>query len=157
LAMLGHELRNPLAAITNAGELTKLLDPKDDTFEESLDIIRQQAALMKRLVDDLLDVSRITSGRVQLQKSGVETGEIVKRGAEAPAILFSSRGHELQLEVRPKGTLLEADPYRLEQVLSNLLVNAAKYTDAGGQVWFSAKREGSDIVFRVKDTGIGIG
>ena len=74
LAMLGHELRNPLAAITNAGELTRLLDPDDASYDEALEIIRQQASLMKRLVDDLLDVSRITSGRVQLQKSLVDAG-----------------------------------------------------------------------------------
>jgi signal transduction histidine kinase/DNA-binding response OmpR family regulator len=157
LAMLGHELRNPLAAITNAGELTKLLDPNDATFDESLDIIRQQAALMKRLVDDLLDVSRITSGRVQLQKQMVDAAEIVTRVAESNDILFSSRAHKLHVDAPPKGTLLEADPYRLEQILSNLLVNAAKYTDSGGEIWFSAKREGPDVVFRVKDNGIGIG
>ena len=157
LAMLGHELRNPLAAITNAGELTKLLDPSEATFDESLEIIRQQAALMKRLVDDLLDVSRITSGRVQLQKSQVDAGEIITRVAEAHDALFSSREHTLHLDTPGEETLLEADPYRLEQVLSNLLVNAAKYTDAGGEIWFSAKREGSDVVFRVRDSGIGIG
>jgi signal transduction histidine kinase/DNA-binding response OmpR family regulator len=157
LAMLGHELRNPLAAITNAGELTKLLDPGEATFDESLEIIRQQAALMKRLVDDLLDVSRITSGRVQLQKSPVDAAEIVTRVAESNDLLFSSRGHTLHLETPPEGTILEADPYRLEQILSNLLVNAAKYTDAGGEIWFSAQQEGPDIVFRVRDSGIGIG
>ncbi len=157
LAMLGHELRNPLAAITNAGELTKLLDPSEATFAESLDIIRQQAALMKRLVDDLLDVSRITSGRVQLQKSQIDAGEIITRVAESHDALFSSREHTLHLDTPDEETLLEADPYRLEQILSNLLVNAAKYTDSGGEIWFSAKREGSDVVFRVRDTGIGIG
>jgi signal transduction histidine kinase/DNA-binding response OmpR family regulator len=157
LAMLGHELRNPLAAITNAGELTRLLDPDDANFEESLEIIRQQASLMKRLVDDLLDVSRITSGRVQLQKSLVDAAEIVTRVAESNELLFSSRGHKLRLHVPPKNTLLEADPYRLEQVLSNLLVNAAKYTDPGGKITFSAARENDNILFRVKDTGIGIG
>jgi signal transduction histidine kinase/DNA-binding response OmpR family regulator len=157
LAMLGHELRNPLAAITNAGELTKLLEPGEATFDESLEIIRQQAALMKRLVDDLLDVSRITSGRVQLQKSHVDAGEIITRVAEANDLLFSSRGHTLHLETPREETSLEADPYRLEQILSNLLVNAAKYTDAGGEIWFSAKREAADVVFRVRDSGIGIG
>ena len=157
LAMLGHELRNPLAAITNAGELTKLLEPGEATFDESLEIIRQQAALMKRLVDDLLDVSRITSGRVQLQKSQVDVAEIITRVAEANDVLFSSRGHTLHLETPREETSLEADPYRLEQILSNLLVNAAKYTDAGGEIWFSAKREGPDVVFRVRDSGIGIG
>ncbi|HEX5472862.1 MAG TPA: response regulator, partial [Lacipirellulaceae bacterium] len=157
LAMLGHELRNPLAAITNAGELTKLLDPGEANYDEALEIIRQQAILMKRLVDDLLDVSRITSGRVQLQKSVVDAAEIVTRVAEANDLLFSSRGHTLHLDPPPKETLLEADPYRLEQILSNLLVNAAKYTDSGGEIWFSARREGPNVAFRVKDSGIGIG
>jgi signal transduction histidine kinase len=157
LAMLGHELRNPLAAITNAGELTKLLDPNDPSYEESLEIIRQQASLMKRLVDDLLDVSRITSGRVQLQKSIVNAGEIVARVADANNLLFSSRGHNLKLGIPREKIFLEADPYRLEQILSNLLVNAAKYTDPGGKISFSVAREGPDVVFRVKDNGIGIG
>jgi signal transduction histidine kinase/PleD family two-component response regulator len=157
LAMLGHELRNPLAAITNAGELTRLLDPGDPSYNEALEIIRQQASLMKRLVDDLLDVSRITSGRVQLQKSLVDAREIVKRVAEANEVLFSSRGHALHLKLPREEIFVEADPYRLEQVLSNLLVNSAKYTDPGGKVWFSAAREGQDVVFRVKDSGIGIG
>lgn len=157
LAMLGHELRNPLAAITNAGELTRLLEPDDASFEEALEIIRQQASLMKRLVDDLLDVSRITSGRVQLQKSLVDASEIVTRVAESNDVLFSSRGHTLHLNTPQEDVYLEADPYRLEQVLSNLLVNSAKYTDPDGEIWFSAAREGRDIVFRVKDSGIGIG
>lgn len=157
LAMLGHELRNPLAAITNAGELTRLLEPDEPSFEEALEIIRQQASLMKRLVDDLLDVSRITSGRVQLQKSLVNAAEIVKRVAESNDVLFSSRGHKLHLKLPSDDVYLEADPYRLEQVLSNLLVNSAKYTDPDGDIWFSADREGQDVVFRVRDSGIGIG
>jgi len=157
LAMLGHELRNPLATIANAGELTKLLDPLDPAFEESLDMIRQQASLMKRLVDDLLDVSRITSGRVQLQRSLVNVAEVVERVADSNSPLFSTRGHQLHLSVPSHDVLLEADPYRLEQILSNLLVNAAKYTDPGGEIWFSAAREGANVVFSVRDTGIGIG
>jgi signal transduction histidine kinase len=157
LAMLGHELRNPLAAITNAGELTKLIEPSDPTFRESLEIIRQQASLMKRLVDDLLDVSRITSGRVQLQKTLVSAGDAIVRVADANSLLFRSRRHKLHLGVPTEEILLEADPYRLEQILSNLLVNAAKYTDPGGAIWFGARRHEQDVVFRVKDTGIGIG
>ncbi len=157
LAMLGHELRNPLAAITNAGELTRLLEPNDDSYEEALEIIRQQASLMKRLVDDLLDVSRITSGRVQLQKSLVDAAEIVTRVAESNDVLFSSRGHKLHLKAPHEKVYLEADPYRLEQILSNLLVNSAKYTDPGGEIWFTAAQEGQDVVFRVRDSGIGMG
>jgi CheY-like chemotaxis protein len=155
--MLGHELRNPLATISNAGELTKLLDTNDPTFQETLDVIRQQASLMKRLVDDLLDVSRITSGRIQLQKSAVDVGEIVARVAESNAALFTSRGHKLHLGVAKEQVVFEADPFRLEQILSNLLVNAAKYTDPGGEVWFSAERANGDVVFRIRDTGMGIG
>jgi signal transduction histidine kinase/PleD family two-component response regulator len=157
LAMLGHELRNPLAAITNAGELTRLLNPGDESYEEALEIIRQQASLMKRLVDDLLDVSRITSGRVELQKSLVDAAEIATRVAEAHDLLFSSRGHKLNLNTPRAKVVLEADPYRLEQILSNLLVNSAKYTDPGGEISFTAAQEGQDVVFRVKDSGIGIG
>jgi signal transduction histidine kinase/DNA-binding response OmpR family regulator len=157
LAMLGHELRNPLAAISNAGELTKLLSPDEPTFHESLEIIRQQASLMKRLVDDLLDVSRITSGRVQLQKSIVNAGETLARVAESNGPLFTSRGHKLHLSIPQSPVLIKADPCRLEQILSNLLVNAAKYTDPGGEIWFGVARDGNEVVFRVRDTGIGIG
>ncbi|MEX2093195.1 MAG: response regulator [Pirellulales bacterium] len=157
LAMLGHELRNPLAAITNAGELTKLLDPSDAMYQETLEVIRQQASLMKRLVDDLLDVSRITSGRIQLQKSLVNAGEILVRVAESNGPLFTSRGNTLHLGVPKEDFFLEADPFRLEQILSNLLVNAAKYTDPGGEIWFSAAREDGEVTFRIRDTGIGIG
>jgi signal transduction histidine kinase/DNA-binding response OmpR family regulator len=157
LAMLGHELRNPLAAITNAGELTRLLNPKDPTYQETLEIIRQQASLMKRLVDDLLDVSRITSGRVQLKKSIVSAGEVMARVAEANGPLFTSRGHTLHLSVPSKEIRLEADPFRLEQILSNLMVNAAKYTDPGGKIWFDVSQQGAEVRFRVKDTGMGIG
>lgn len=157
LAMLGHELRNPLAAITNAGELTKLLEPSDPTFQETLEVIRQQASLMKRLVDDLLDVSRITSGRIALQKLIVNVGEILVRVAESNGPLFTSRGHALHLTVPMPDLFVEADPFRLEQILSNLLVNAAKYTDPGGHVWFSAAGEDGNVVFRIRDNGIGIG
>jgi signal transduction histidine kinase/PleD family two-component response regulator len=157
LAMLGHELRNPLAAITNAGELTRLLNPSDPNFNETLEIIRQQASLMKRLVDDLLDVSRISSGRVQLQKVALCGGEVVARVAEANSALFTTRNQVLHLSVPKERIEFEADPCRLEQILSNLLVNASKYTDAGGQIWLGVARDGDEVVFRVKDSGIGIG
>jgi signal transduction histidine kinase/DNA-binding response OmpR family regulator len=157
LAMLGHELRNPLATITNAGELTKLLDPSDTAFSESLEVIRQQASLMKRLVDDLLDVSRITSGRVELQMSLVNAGEILAHVAESSRPSYASRRHTLHLEPPKSNVSLEADPFRLEQILTNLLVNAAKYTDPGGEIWFGAKLDDEEIVFYVRDTGIGLG
>jgi signal transduction histidine kinase len=157
LAMLGHELRNPLAAITNAGELTKLLDLSDSSFSETLEVIRQQASLMKRLVDDLLDVSRITSGRVQLQKSLVNVGEILAHVAESNRSSYASRRHTLHLELPESNVFLAADPFRLEQILTNLLVNAAKYTDPGGEIWFGATPSDEEVVFYVRDTGIGVG
>lgn len=157
LAMLGHELRNPLAAIANAGELTKLLSPNEPAFLETLEVIRQQATLMRRLVDDLLDVSRITSGRIQLQKTTVWADEIMAQVAESTNALFTSRSHALRLSVPKDRVRFEADPCRLEQVLSNLLVNAAKYTEPGGEISLTVLREGQEVVFCVKDSGIGIG
>ena len=156
LAMLGHELRNPLAAITNASELMNMLEPGDPTFDEAQEIVRKQSSLMKRLVDDLLDVSRIASGRIQLQRSNVEVREIVHRVVEAVQPMFDARRHTLDVSVPSAPLNLSADPFRLEQILSNLLVNAAKYTDPGGKVWLEAAAEGQFVVMRVKDTGIGI-
>jgi CheY-like chemotaxis protein len=112
---------------------------------------------MKRLVDDLLDVSRITSGRIQLQKTRVCAGQVVARVAEAQSSLFTSRNQVLHLSMPEEPIHLDADPYRLEQILSNLLVNASKYTDPGGEIWFGVARDGDDALFRVKDSGIGIG
>jgi signal transduction histidine kinase/DNA-binding response OmpR family regulator len=156
LAMLGHELRNPLAAITNASELMNMLEPSDPAFGEAQEIVRKQASLMKRLVDDLLDVSRIASGRIQLQKMEVEARDIVHRVVEAVQPLFDARRHTLEVSVPPEPIYLSADPFRLEQILSNLLVNAAKYTDPGGKVWIETAAEDQSVVLRVKDTGIGI-
>jgi CheY-like chemotaxis protein/two-component sensor histidine kinase len=112
---------------------------------------------MKRLVDDLLDVSRITSGRIQLKTTIVDAGECVARVAESNAPLFTSRNHTLHLNIPEEPILLDADPCRLEQILSNLLVNAAKYTDPGGDISFGVALENGDVTFRVKDSGIGIG
>jgi signal transduction histidine kinase len=157
LAMLGHELRNPLAAISNAGELTRLLDTSDTNFGELLEIIRQQTSLMRRLVDDLLDVSRITSGRVKLQKAKVCAERIMVQVAESIGPQITARNHVLHLSVPAERIVFDADPCRLAQILSNLLLNASKYTEPGGDIWFSAEREQNEIVFRVKDSGIGIG
>jgi signal transduction histidine kinase/DNA-binding response OmpR family regulator len=156
LAMLGHELRNPLAAITNAAELMNMLEPSDPSFDEARDIVRKQASLMKRLVDDLLDVSRIASGRIQLQKTKVEVREVVHRVVEAMGPLFESRRHTLDVSLPSAPLYISADPFRLEQILSNLLVNAAKYTDPGGKVWLMAAADEGTVVVQVKDTGIGI-
>src|SRR5205823_6003211 len=120
------------------------------------DIVERQVKHMARLIDDLLDVSRINRGQIELRKEPVELAEVVARAAECTAPLFESRHHQLTVHLPPEPVRLEADPTRLEQVLANLLNNAAKYTKPGGHVWLTAELEHDDVVLRVKDTGIGI-
>ncbi|HVS02541.1 MAG TPA: ATP-binding protein [Thermoanaerobaculia bacterium] len=154
LALLGHELRNPLAPILTALEL---LHRKDDgALGRELRILDRQVKHLKRLVDDLLDLSRITSGRLQLSLERVDLATVVGHALEMVAPLIEEREHHLDLDL-PAGTLLlRGDPVRLAQVLANLLNNAARYTPRGGQVAVRARREGGEIVLTVRDSGKGI-
>jgi PAS domain S-box-containing protein len=155
LAMLSHELRNPLAAISGAFELLESNgDPEQAAW--SMEVIDRQVAHLSRLVDDLLDVSRITRGKIRLRRRVVDVAGVMQGAVEAVRPLLDERRHRLRVSVAPGTMWLDVDPTRLEQVLSNLLGNAAKYTDAGGQVDFSASLEGGEVVIRVRDTGIGI-
>jgi signal transduction histidine kinase/CheY-like chemotaxis protein len=159
LAMLAHELRNPLAPIRNAVELMRQVETLDSTFQPAREMVERQVKHLARLVDDLLDVSRITSGSIRLRKEGVDLGAVVLRAVEASRPLIESRGHMLSVRLPAEPVRLEADPTRLEQVISNLLNNAAKYTMPGGQVEVAAAREGregEEAVVRVRDTGIGV-
>ena len=156
LAMLAHELRNPLAPIRNAVELMRQVETVDPTFQPSREMVERQVKHLARLVDDLLDVSRITRGSIRLRKEIVDLGTIVERAVEGTRSLIESRAHELIVDL-PKETIrLEADPTRLEQVISNLLNNAAKYTMPGGQIWVTAQPEPGEAVIKVRDTGIGV-
>ena len=155
LAMLAHELRNPLAAISTAVQLTAPFGDSEQS-EWSMEVINRQIKHLARLIDDLLDVSRITRGKIRLRKETVDIAPILKSAVETVRSLLDERKHELTMAVTPGTLRLEADPTRLEQILSNLLSNAAKYTDNGGHIWLSADREGHDIVIRVRDTGIGL-
>ena len=156
LAMLAHELRNPLAPIRNAVELMRQVETMDPTFQPSREMVERQVKHLARLVDDLLDVSRITRGSIRLRKEVVDLGATVQRAVEGTRPLIESRAHELILDLPKEPIRLEADPTRLEQIVSNLLDNAAKYTMPGGRIWVSAAREGSEAVVRVRDTGIGV-
>jgi PAS domain S-box-containing protein len=156
LAMLAHELRNPLAPIRNAVAILHHLGPTDDRVVYSRDVIERQVQHLARLVDDLLDVSRITLGKVKLQKERVELAAVVTRAVETSRPAIDARRHRLTLSLPPRGVQVEADPTRLAQIISNLLTNAAKYTDEGGQVFLTAEREGAQVVIRVRDTGMGI-
>ena len=155
LAMLAHELRNPIAAITSAVQLAGVLRDGEQN-ELSLEIINRQVQHLARLIDDLLDVSRITRGKINLQKQPVNVASILRSSVESVRALMDERKHELTISLPPENLWLEADPTRLEQILSNLLNNAAKYTEDGGRIWLSAAREGREIVIRVRDTGIGM-
>jgi CheY-like chemotaxis protein len=119
-------------------------------------MMERQVQHMTRMVDDLLDVSRITRGKIELRKEAVDVASVVERTVEATQALIEDRQQELTVDLPPQTVRLEADPTRLEQVLANLLNNAAKYTDHGGHVWLSARQEASELVVRVRDTGVGI-
>jgi signal transduction histidine kinase/CheY-like chemotaxis protein len=156
LAMLGHELRNPLAPIRHAAEVLRLADPPGPRERWAGEVIDRQVAHLARLVDDLLDVSRITRGKVRLKTDAVELAEVLERAVELSRPLIQARRHELVESLPPAPVWLEADPARLAQVVANLLNNAAKYTDERGRIVLSAAREGGEAVVRVRDTGVGI-
>ncbi len=154
LAMLGHELRNPLAPILTAVELMKLR--ADGRFLRERDVIERQVRYMMRLVDDLLDVSRITSGKVALHRSVIELSAAVADAVELARPLIESRRHALTVAVPAAGLAVDVDPTRLAQVVTNLLQNAAKYTDPGGAISVEASREGDSVRLAVTDNGAGI-
>lgn len=156
LAVLAHELRNPLAPIRNAVQVLRLTGPHDRILERQRDIIDRQAAHMAHLLDDLLDVSRITRGRINLQRRPVDLSEVLSRAVESATPLIESRRHKLTVSP-PAGRLrVFGDFDRLIQIVGNLLNNAAKYTPEGGRIWLEAERENGGAVVRVRDTGVGI-
>jgi len=154
LAMLGHELRNPLSPILTALELMKLRG--DGSLTREQEVIDRQTRHLIRLVDDLLDVSRITRGKVELRKQTVEVRDILAKATEIASPLLEQRRHHFEVHAPPRGLRLDADEARLSQVVANLLTNAAKYTPPGGHISLSARREGNDAVIEVRDDGIGI-
>jgi signal transduction histidine kinase len=156
LAMLAHELRNPLAPIHNAVQLMHRQSLTDPQLTWSRDVIGRQLAHLTRLVDDLLDVSRITRGKINLSKEVIELETLMTRTVETVQPLIEDRGHKLTVEV-PKGMLaVLGDPTRLVQALGNVLGNAAKYTERGGHITLAAAESGAELVIRVRDNGIGI-
>jgi signal transduction histidine kinase/ActR/RegA family two-component response regulator len=154
LAMLGHELRNPLSPIRTALQLMKLRDQGVMTRERT--VIERQVTHLTRLVDDLLDVSRIARGQVDLRHERVEVADVVSRAVEQVSPLLEERGQRLTIDLPDDPLHVIGDPTRLSQVLSNLLTNAAKYTEPGGHVDVSARRDDGHLVLRVSDSGVGI-
>jgi PAS domain S-box-containing protein len=156
LATLAHELRNPLAPIRNAVAILRVPGLDAATVGQALGVLERQVQHVVRLVDDLLDVSRIRRDKIELRKERVELATVVARGVETAHALIQAQGHHLTVSLPPESVWLEGDPIRLAQVVSNLLHNAAKYTEPGGQIWLTAAREGAEAVLGVRDTGIGI-
>jgi signal transduction histidine kinase len=156
LAMLAHELRNPLAPIRNAVQILRRANEKDAGTKWANDVIDRQVRQMVRLVDDLLDVSRITRGKVQLKTEPIDVTSAVSSAVETSRPLIDERRHELEVTLPPAPLWVTADPTRLAQILANLLNNAAKYTPEGGRIAFTMERDGDAAVFRVRDTGVGI-
>jgi PAS domain S-box-containing protein len=156
LAMLGHELRNPLAPIRNSVSILQLEALTSPTIKGARDMIDRQLTHLTRLVDDLLDVGRVTTGKIALQKEIVAIGDVVQRSVEASRGMIDSRAHFLSLDVPSEPLFVNGDVTRLTQVFQNLLNNAAKFTPKGGHISVSVVEDEGTIVVRVRDTGIGI-
>jgi PAS domain S-box-containing protein len=156
LAALSHELRNPLAPLSNSLQLLRLSGDLSPAVEHVRAIMENQVNHLVRLVDDLLDASRITRGKVELRKQRVELAALVTSAVEASRPIIDAAGHQLAISVAPEPLLLDADPVRLVQVLVNLLNNAAKYTENGGQIWLAARASDGYAAISVRDTGVGI-
>jgi signal transduction histidine kinase len=156
LAMLAHELRNPLGAIANASYLLEHFGPADPTMAKPVAIIRRQIQHLVRMVDDLLDVSRITRGKVELRRQRLDLAEVLRNAAEASLPLAQAKGQTLRIEMPAEPLPLDGDATRLEQVVSNLLRNAVKFTEARGTIELSVRREEGQALVRVRDDGIGI-
>jgi PAS domain S-box-containing protein len=156
LALLAHELRNPLAPIRTGLELMRLAGDDRSVIEEVRLMLDRQSQQMVRLIDDLLDVSRITRGTVELRKGRVELARVVESAVETARPVIEELGHKLRIKLSQRPVILEADPTRLAQVISNLLNNAAKYMERGGTIDLTAERRGTSAVISVKDNGIGI-
>jgi signal transduction histidine kinase len=156
LATLAHELRNPLAPIRNALEIMRVSSTKPEAAQRARDIVERQVSQMVRLINDLLDVSRITRGKLALTLETVGIGEVIEAAFETSRPLLEEAGVQFKKAVPEAPIYVRGDRLRLAQVFSNLLNNAAKYTEPGGTVSLTARRDGSQAVVCVKDTGVGI-
>jgi signal transduction histidine kinase len=156
LAMLAHELRNPLAAIQSAGQLLHLRDCDPAMRKKATEILIRQTGHMVRQVDDLLDVSRISSGKIELRAEDCEVAPVVSQAVEAIGPLCASRGHELVVTLPPEPLHVHGDPSRLTQVVGNLLANACKFTEKDGRISLTVEREDDQAVICIADNGIGI-
>jgi signal transduction histidine kinase/DNA-binding response OmpR family regulator len=156
LATLAHELRNPLAPIRSALQIIRLTGNDGPAIAQARTMMERQLGQMVRLIDDLLDVSRISRGKLELRKDRIELASVIRSAVDTSRPLIDAAGHELTLSVTAEPIYLDADPVRLAQVFSNLLNNAAKYMESGGHIWLTTALGDKEVVVTVRDTGIGI-
>ncbi|MEX1232216.1 MAG: PAS domain S-box protein [Planctomycetaceae bacterium] len=156
LATLAHELRNPLAPIRNGLQVIRMAKDDKQMVEQARGMMERQLEQMVRLIDDLLDISRITRNKLELRKENVELKQVIDSAVETSQHLIDQGEHQLTVSLPPESILVEADPTRLSQIFANLLNNAAKYTENGGRIRLTVERQGSDAIISVRDTGIGI-
>ncbi len=156
LAMLAHELRNPLSPLRNAAEILKRLSRGDEPHRQAVDMIIRQVSVLTRLVEDLLDISRIAQGRIELRLERVELAPLIDMAVESVSPLVREKRHELSLEVPAEPVWVNGDATRLVQCLVNLLTNAAKYTDAGGRIQVQLLAEVNRALLRIADNGAGV-
>jgi signal transduction histidine kinase/ActR/RegA family two-component response regulator len=156
LATLAHELRNPLAPIRNAVSILEVAYDDREALGRAMEMMGRQLAQLVRLIDDLLDVSRISRGKLELRKDRVELAAIIRQAVETCRPMAEGADHEVTVTLPPQPVYLDADPVRLSQVVSNLLNNACKFTGRRGRISLTAGRQGGDVAVAVKDNGIGI-
>lgn len=156
LATLAHELRNPLAPLSNGLHLMRMANSKPDLLEKTRQMMERQIQHMVHLVDDLLDVARISTGKVELRRQSMDLKDVVATAVETSASLIDAGGHTLTVDVPSRPMPMDADPTRIAQVVSNLLNNAAKYTPQGGRIALAVRVDDGEAVLSVSDTGIGI-
>jgi PAS domain S-box-containing protein len=156
LATLAHELRNPLAPIRAAVKILQLQSKPNQASQSALEVIERQTRQMTRLIDDLLDIARITSNKLELRRERIELRAVLDAAVETSQPLIEQLGHKLVVKAPAAPIQIDGDMVRLAQVISNLLNNAAKYTQRGGRIWLTATRKERDVVIKVRDNGIGI-
>jgi len=156
LAMLSHELRNPLGAILNATHVMARLDVQNESLHHAIDVVRRQGHQMSRLLDDLLDVSRVTQNKIELNMQSTDLQAVLESAIESARPLIDENELKFTANLPHDALFVHGDPARLQQAISNLLANAAKYTPAGGEIVLDASTDKGEVVLRVKDTGVGL-
>ncbi|HEV3437548.1 MAG TPA: ATP-binding protein [Gemmata sp.] len=156
LAILAHELRNPLAPIRNGLQILRLAEDDKAATAKARSMMEKQLGHMARLIDDLLDLSRIANGKIELRKQRIDIASAVQDALETSGPLIQASGHKLTVSIPPKPVYVDADRTRLAQIFANILNNGAKFTPHGGHIWLAVEQEGSDVVVKVRDNGVGI-